>query len=90
MADPVTLHTVAHVAKHIAPYCKPFIMQGYSIMEMLISSLVSAAVAGGLAWYIRGRGMTGVAIDISNIKNDIENLKAKVSPAVPATAVVAS
>jgi hypothetical protein len=57
-------------------------------METLIFSAVSAGVAGGLAWYIRGRGLTGVSIDISNIKNDIENLKAKVSPPSVVTPVV--
>lgn len=81
MTDPVVANHVVHTIHHL-PAMKPVIIQGYTFMEMLITNGVTALVAGGLAWYVRGRGITGVEIDISNIKNDIENLKAKVQPIV--------
>lgn len=83
-----TSQLAQYCAQHF-PHTKPVITQGYTFMELLISNAVTAAFAGGLAWYIRGRGLTGVQIDISNIKNDIEALKAKVSPVAPAPVVAA-
>jgi hypothetical protein len=49
------------------------------MLYAVISSVVSFCVGAGLAWYIRGRGMVGVQIDLNNIKNEIEKLKAGVS-----------
>lgn len=74
------------VAHHVAA-CKPVIntvLVGVTYMTALYCSLASAAIAGGLAWYIRGRGMTGVQVDINNIKTDILNLKNKIDPSAPA------
>lgn len=76
------LPQVAHATQHIHT-----IQTGVSTLTAFISSLVSAAVAGGLGWYIRGRGMTGVQIDLKNIKTDIENLKNRVSGAPTPVAV---
>lgn len=85
MADlsqvPHVAHVVPHV-KHVVHATAPVIFQGYTLLTLLISNAVSAAVAGGAAWYVRGRGMAGVQIDLNNVKTDIENLKAKLSPAV--------
>lgn len=81
-----------HVA-HAAPLCKPVVhtvLVGVTYMSALYCSLASAAIAGGLAWYIRGRGLAGVEIDISNIKTDITNLKNKIDPSAPAPVTVAA
>lgn len=76
----VHLHKAApHVAAHAA-VVKPIIIQGYTMISMLISGAVSAGIGFGLGWYIKGRGMTGVQIDLNNIKTDVENLKAKIFP----------
>jgi len=67
--------------------CVPEVFNGVSYMTAIISSLLSAAVAGGLGWYVRGRGMAGVKIDMDNMKNEIEKLKNQItSPAVTPTA----
>ena len=71
--------TASHVAQ-----CAPHIAQGVSMLTLAISNLTTAVVAAGLAWYIRGRGMTGVKIDIANAQNEIEKLKSQIAPATPA------
>lgn len=82
----VDISLVPHVAHHVAA-CKPVIntvLVGVTYMTALYCSIASAAISGGLAWYIRGRGLTGVANDINNIKMDIVNLKNKIDPSAPA------
>lgn len=79
MADMPTIH---HVVAHAA-VLKPIIFHGVTYMTALISSAVAAGIGFGLGWYIKGRGMAGVKIDISNIKNDIVALKTKVDPSAP-------
>lgn len=74
------MNTIPHVAHHVAAL-KPVIIQGYSMFSMLISSAVSGGVMFGLGWYVKGRGMTGVQNDLNNVKQDVEALKAKFSPA---------
>jgi hypothetical protein len=77
-------HVVAHV-HHAAHVVKPHIqtvVTGVSYMTCILTSVVSFAIGAGSAWYIRGRGMAGVQIDLNNIKADVENLKSKVSGAV--------
>ena len=49
------------------------------MLTLAISNLTTAVIAGGLAWYIRGRGMTGVKIDIDNMKKEVQALKDKIS-----------
>lgn len=75
-------------ASHIA-HCAPLIPTGVSYMTALISSLISLAVGFGAGWYVKGRGMTGVKMDVANIKTDVENLKSKVMPVAQAPAVTA-
>jgi len=55
------------------------ISEGVSMLTLAISNLTTAVIAGGLAWYIRGRGMTGVKIDIDNMKKEVQALKDKIS-----------
>lgn len=72
---------MANVASHIQ-HVKPLaqtIMIGYSMLTLVASNVATAIVSAGLAWYIRGRGLTGVQIDLNNIKNDITTLKAKLN-----------
>lgn len=79
--------TVTHAAphiKHAAVMAAPVIKSGVSMLTLAISNLSTAVIVGGLAWYVRGRGMAGVKIDIDNIKMDLANLKSKFS-ASPAT-----
>jgi len=75
---------VAHHAKHVVHHVAPVIKQGYSMLSLLLSSVASLAAGFGLGWYIKGRGMTGVKIDLNNVKSDVEKIKAQVFPAVAA------
>lgn len=60
--------------------CLPHIQEvlvGVTYTKALLASAISAAIAFGLAWYIKGRGMAGVQVDLNNIKTDVEGLKNK-------------
>lgn len=72
--------TSAHVAQ-CAAQAKPLFNLGYSFMTLFITSLISSGAGFGMGWYIKGRGMTGVKIDLQNVKTDVENLKAKIGQA---------
>lgn len=74
--------TVSHIA-----HCAPLIPTGISYMTAIISSLISLAAGFGLGWYIKGRGMAGVKIDLNNVKTDVENLKSKFNVPTPTVAV---
>lgn len=91
MADMFTVadtvpHVVHHVkhATHYAAVAAPVVSQGVSMLTILTSNLATAVVAAGLAWYIRGRGMTGVKIDIANAQAEIAKIKAQIAPVTPA------
>jgi hypothetical protein len=73
VAPKVARRVVQH-AQNIKPACVA-VLQGVTYMTALIYSAVSAIVAAGLAWYIRGRGMAGVKIDLDNAKKEIKKLK---------------
>lgn len=60
--------------------CLPSITAGFSFTSILISNFVAAVIAGAIAWYVKGRGMSGVKIDLDNVKTDVENLKTKITP----------
>lgn len=75
---------VKHIA-HAAPMIKT-VLVGVTYMTAAIASAVSFAVGAGLAWYIRGRGMFGVKVDITNIKNDILGIKSQIAPVAPVAA----
>lgn len=75
MAD---MSQLPHHIQHIKPMAHA-VVTGVPMLYTAISSLASMGIGFGLGWYIKGRGMTGVKIDIGNIKTDIENLKAKLS-----------
>ena len=62
----------AHAA-HAAVSVKS-ITQGVSMLTLLISNAVTAAVSVGISWYISKRGMAGVKIDLDNAKKEIEKL----------------
>lgn len=78
------MSTIAHAAQ----VAKPILNVGVSYMTAFISSLVSFAIGGGIAWYVRGRGMAGVQIDLNNVKNEVEALKNKIAPSAPVTPAV--
>jgi len=86
MADFLT-HDLIMQAKHLStipiPTPRPIIETGVSYMSAILSSfnsaLVGAGIGGGLAWYIRGRGIPGVKIDLDNAKKTITDLEAKLA-----------
>ena len=90
MQDLLSPDVVAH-APHIKHAAKKVIMaapeikQGISMLTLLASNGLTMLVSAGLAWYIRGRGMTGVKIDMDNAKNEINKLKDQVSALVAKT-----
>jgi len=77
---------VAH-AKHVVHVAPQIIKQGYSMLTLILSNVVTAIVFGVGAWYVRGRGLNGVQIDLNNIKADVEKIKAQLFPVAPATPV---
>lgn len=79
------------VAQQLPVACKPVIKYvthtvtqhtGFYFHTLAIASLVSAAVAAGMAWYVRGRGIQGVKNDMANAQNEVIALKAKISDQV--------
>lgn len=83
MADVAQLPHIAHHVHHVAA-ALPIVTQGYSMFTLMITHVITAAIAGGLGYYIKARGMAGVNIDIANIKTDVLNLKNKIDPSAPA------
>lgn len=70
-----------HIFLAAKPVAQPIIQSGVNYMSFLIDAIVavvSAGIGAGLAWYMRGRGMTGVQIDIDNAKKEIDALKTKI------------
>lgn len=82
MAD---MSQLPHHIQHIKPMVHT-VVTGVPMLYTVISSLATMALGFGLGWYIRGRGLSGVQIDLVNIKNDVANLKAKISAPSPVVA----
>lgn len=80
MAD---MSQLPHHIQHIKPMAHA-VVTGVPMLYTAISSLATMALGFGLGWYIRGRGLSGVQIDLVNIKNDVANLKSKLSAPTPA------
>lgn len=57
-------------------------------MEYVNVTLVAFAAGLGTGWYLRGRGLHGVEIDLANIKNDILAIKNHFFPATPAPVIL--
>lgn len=70
-------HAVARCAE-----VHPIIAPGLSYTAGLIMSGVALVIGVVSGWYVKGRGMAGVKIDLDNVKNDITNLKAKLDAKV--------
>ena len=47
-----------------------------------ISSLVCLGLGFGLGWYIKGRGLTGVKIDATNIAKETQTVATEVKSAL--------
>lgn len=58
-----------------------------SFLPTLNYSLTFGTIGLGLGWYLRGRGLAGVEIDLANIKNDIIAVKNHLfgTPSAPTT-----
>lgn len=70
---------------HVAAKCAevhPIIAPGLSYTAGLIWSGVSLVIGVLIGWYVKGRGMTGVKIDLLNAKMDVANLKGKLDAQV--------
>jgi len=90
MSDPTIfdpfIHHAAPITKHVTKHVKqvaevvPIIKQGYSMLTLILSNLASAALAGGLSWYVSRRGVNGVKTDLNNAKKEIEDIKSKLNP----------
>lgn len=74
--------------KSSIPHLPQTILIGVPYLHAVYASLISFVVGGGLAWYVRGRGLAGVQIDLNNVKTDVENIKTKLIP-TPVVAVSA-
>lgn len=63
--------------QQLAQYCidhAPHIKQGFSMLNLIISNLVSLAIGGGLGYYIKGRGLQGVKNDAANAVTTTESV----------------
>lgn len=76
MTPKVARKVVQHAAQ--AKPAALAVIQGFSMITLIISNFISAAIAGGAAWYARGRGITGVKADVANIKTEVSNIKEKI------------
>lgn len=74
-----------HITQHVPEIHT--ILVGVTYMHAILSSAITAVLGFGLGWYIKGRGMTGVQIDLNNVKTDVEALKAKIMPVTPVAIV---
>ena len=82
---------VKHVAKHVTniAHAVPVIKQGFSMLTLFISNLITAVIFGGGAWYARGRGWFGVKVDLTNAKNAVSNEVSKIETAATPSAPAA-
>jgi|SRR5882762_1973299 len=87
---PHIVHHVAHHAQAVQPAIQPVvqpvvqtIQTGVSVMDSALMAFSAFLVGCGMGWYVKGRGLTGVQIDLDNVKNDVSDLKNKVISLVP-------
>lgn len=70
-------HAVAKCAE-----LAPVIMPGLTYTTGLIWSGISMVIGFVSGWYVKGRGMSGVKVDLDNLKLDVSNLKDKLDAKV--------
>jgi hypothetical protein len=66
-------HAVAKCAE-----IHPIIAPGLTYTAGLIWSSIALVIGAVSGWYVKGRGMAGVKLDLDNVKADIVNLRAKI------------
>lgn len=71
-------HTIAKCAE-----IHPIIAPGLTYTAGLIWSGIALVIGAVSGWYMKGRGMAGVKIDLDNVKTDIANIKGKLEAKVP-------
>jgi hypothetical protein len=52
------------------------------LMDAAIAGVVALAAGFGLGWYVKGRGLTGVQTDATNVANETKTVVADVKAAV--------
>lgn len=72
------LPTLAQKCAELHPYVSP----GITYTTGFIWSGVTLVIGFITGWYVKGRGMTGVKIDLLNAKMDVANLKGKLDAQV--------
>jgi len=75
-----TVHHVAQACKPVIHYVPKVVdhLVGVTYLNASIAVVIGMAIAGGLAWYIRGRGLTGVKTDITNAETTVKSAVAAV------------
>lgn len=76
-------HAVAKCAE-----IHPIIAPGLTYTAGLIWSGIALVIGAVSGWYLKGRGMAGVKIDLDNVKTDIANIKGKLETKVSDAPVV--
>ena len=69
--------TKAQLAQYCADHFPPvthIVHTGIPMLYSIIAVVVSLAAGFGIGWYVKGRGLTGVAIDANNVKAEAEKV----------------
>lgn len=59
-----------------------YIHSGVTMSHAIIAGVVSLLIGFGIGWYVKGRGLTGVKIDATNVVTDAQAVETKVAAAV--------
>lgn len=74
---------------HAAAKCAelaPIIAPGLSYTAGLIWAGITLVIGAVSGWYVKGRGMAGVKIDLDNVKSDLDKIKERINNEAKASA----
>ena len=71
--------TKAQLAQYCADHPVVHTVMSTTFFHAAIAVAVSFVVGAGIAWYIRGRGMSGVKIDAANVETEAKAIETKVA-----------